>query len=254
MTRLFWKTLMDLKHPRILWRLFIPFLISIALVSLMGYSAFALFFTSEWFLQNPVIVEMEAAATTTEQWLMGIPLIGGMLVWVLGFLITILVGVVGLLMGSYLVLLVAMVITGFMTDSLIKAVRDQHYPDQEYSGHGHFLGLIAQIAGFGLLMLLVMLLGLPLFFIPLVNLVWVWTLGFIFFRYALLLDVGQVILSEPEYREAKSIRHWTPTLGMIILYSLTLFPLVSFFAPVLGVIFLAHWMFERRAAPVVLEH
>jgi hypothetical protein len=248
MIRLFWKTFLDLKNPRILWRFFIPFLISMVLVSLMGYSAFALFLSSDWLLQNPVVLEVEAAATSTEQWLAGLPLVGGLLVWIVGFLMTVMVGLVGLLMGSYLVLLMAMVITGFMTDSLIKVVRDRHYPEQEYFGHGHFFGLIMQITGFGLLMLLVMLLGLPLFFIPVINLLWVWLLGFLFFRYALLLDVGQVILKEPDFREAKSWRHWVPTGGLMILYTLTLVPLVSFFAPVIGVIYLAHWMFEGQQA------
>jgi len=247
MLSLLWKTLLDFKHPAILWRLFLPFLISMALVSLMGYSFLALFLTGDWVTQNTYVVEFSQATTQAEQWLAGIPLVGGLLVWAITLFVSLIIGVAGLLLGSYLVLLLAMIITGFMTDSLIKAVRNIHYPEVEYQGHGNVFSLLMQLLGYGALLLLLLLLGLPLLFIPLVNLAWLWLLGFLFFRYTLIMDVGQVILTEQEFQQFRSIWLTTPTLGLMLLYSVTVLPLVSFFVPVIGVIFLAHWMLGIKA-------
>lgn len=248
MMSLFWKTLLDLKHPAILWRLFIPFLISMALVSFMGYSFFALMLSSDWITHNSVVVEINETATHVEQWIASIPVVGGVLVWTAVMMFTLLVGAISFLLGSYLVLIVALIITAFMTDSLVKAVRDIHYPNVEYQGHGSFFGLIMKMLGYGAFLVLLLLLGVPLLFIPLVNIVWLWFLGFLFFRYAILLDVGQVVLSEQEFQQVRSLSETTPTLGLMLIYSATVLPLVSFFAPVIGVIFLAHWSLRLKAA------
>lgn len=246
MLSLLWKTLLDLKRPAILWRLFLPFLISVILVSLMGYSFLVLFLTGDWITQNTYVVEFNETATQVEQWVATIPLVGGLLVWSAAMLFTLMLGVIGLLLGSYLVLLVAMIITAFMTDSLIKAIRDIHYPEVDYQGHGNFFGLLLKMLGYGVFLLLLLLLTLPLLFIPLVNIAWLWLLGFLFFRYALVLDVGQVILSEQEFQWVRSIWLTKPTLGLMLLYSATIFPLVSFFIPTIGVIYLAHWMLGSK--------
>ena len=248
MLSLLWKTLLDLKHPTILWRLFLPFLISMALVSILGYSFFGLLLTSDWLTQNAYVVEVNAAANSAEQWLASIPVIGAILVWTLVSLFTLFVGIVSFLLGSYLVLIVALIITAFMTDSLIKAVRDIHYPNVEYQGHGSFFGLMIKMLGYGAFLVLLLLLGVPLLFIPLVNIVWLWFLGFLFFRYAILLDVGQVVLSDQEFQQVSSLGQTTPTLGLMLIYSATILPLVSFFVPVIGVIFLAHWTLRIKAA------
>lgn len=253
MLSLLWKTLLDLKHPAILWRLFLPFLISLILVSLMGYGFLAMFLTGDWITQNPVVLEINQTADQVEQWVATIPLVGGLLVWATAMLLTLMLSILGLLLGSYLVLLVAMIITAFMTDSLIKAIRDIHYPEVDYQGHGSFLGLLFKMLGYGIFLLLLLLLTLPLLFVPLVNLVWLWLLGFLFFRYALVLDVGQVLMSEEEFQQLRSVWLPKPTLGLMLLYSITLFPFVSFFIPVLGVIYLAHWMLLIRKNPTPEE-
>ncbi len=246
MLSLLWKTLLDLKHPAILWRLFLPFLISVILVSLMGYSFLVLFLTGDWLTQNLVVVEINETATQVEQWVATIPLVGGLLVWTAAMLFTLMLSIIGLLLGSYVVLLVAMIITAFMTDSLIKAIRDIHYPEVDYQGHGNFFGLLIKMLGYGVFLLLLLLFTIPLLFIPLINIVWLWLLGFMLFRYALVLDVGQVLMSEQEFQRLRSVWLPKPTLGLMLLYSATIFPFVSFFVPVIGVIYLAHWMLQIR--------
>ncbi|MDG6777144.1 EI24 domain-containing protein [Thiomicrorhabdus sp. zzn3] len=244
MLDLYWKTLSDLKEPAILWRLFVPFVAAIILVSLMGYGIFGLFLVSDFFTQNPMVQEFHAWSEAAEQSIGSIPLIGGVLLWVIGLFVSLVAGVLGLLLGSYLVLLFAMVITGFMTDSLVKAVHDKHYPHTPYYGHGSMTGMLWKLLKFGLLLFLLFLVTIPMLFIPLINLVWFWALGFLFFRYSVVLDVGQVILPEPLFNQVKSLDNWTPTLTLGGFFALSFLPVLSLFAPVFAVIAMAHYYFD----------
>jgi CysZ protein len=151
----------------------------------------------------------------------------------------------GIVLGSYLVLLFAMIITGFMTDSIVKVIHDKHYPHTAYSGHGTVAGMIWKLVKFGLLTLLLLIVTLPLLFIPLINLVWFWVLGFLFFRFSVVQDVGQVILPEALFKQLKPVTNWAATTPVAILFFFSVFPMVSFFAPMLAVIALSHYYFDK---------
>lgn len=239
-----WKTLVDLKEPAILIRLFIPFAIALVLVSLMGYGIFGLLLTSEIVTQSPIVQNFQSWQVEAEQTIGAIPLIGGILLWFIGLAVMVVAGLLGIILWSYLVLLFAMIITGFMTDSLIKVVHDKHYPHIVYDGHGGLADMLWKLTKFSLLMLLLLIVTLPLMFVPLINVLWFWLIGFIFFRYAVVLDVGQVILPEAIFKKVKSITDWNSTVPVVIIYTLSIFPVMSFFAPVLAVIALAHYYFE----------
>ena len=239
------KTLVDLKEPAILWRLFVPFIAAIILVSLMGYGIFGVFMVSDFVLNNPMVQDINTWTEEAEQTIGTIPFIGGILLWFFGLVFAVIAGVLGILLGSYLILLFAMIITGFMTDSLVKAVHDKHYPHTDYQGHGSFWGMTGKLLWFGFLLLLLFIVTIPMLFIPLVNIIWFWLLGFMFFRYAVVLDVGQVILPEKMFNDIKHMTNWTPTLTIGALFLLSTLPLVGLFIPVLAVIALSHYYFDH---------
>lgn len=241
---LLFKTLSDLKEPAILWRLFVPFVAAIVLVSLMGYGIFGVFLISDFVTQNPIVHDMGVWKAEAEQTIGAIPFIGTAIIWVLGMIFAVIAGILGVLLGSYLILVFAMIITGFMTDSLVKAVHDKHYPNTDYSGHGTMLGMIWKLLVYGFLLLLLFIVTIPMLFIPLVNIVWFWLLGFMFFRYTVVLDVGQVILPEKLFNEVKHMTNWTPTSAVAALFLLSTLPLVGLFVPVLAVIALSHHYFD----------
>lgn len=247
------KTLVDLKEPAILIRLFIPFAAGLILVSLLGYGMFGILLTSDFITQNPMIQDFDQWQQEAENAIGAIPLIGGIVLWFLGFAIAIIVGVIGVILGSYLVLLFAMIITGFMTDTLVKAVHDKHYPHTDYEGHGSVSDMIWKTVKFGLLMLLIFLLTLPLLFIPFINIIWFWMLGFFFFRYFMVLDVGQVILPEPMFKKLRGLTNWEPSSALAILLLLSVFPIVGFFVPVLAVIALSHYYFDKLSLEEALD-
>ncbi len=242
---LLWKTLLDLKEPAILIRLFIPFAVGLVMVSLLGYGLFGLFFTSDLVTQSPMVQDYQSWEAQAETTIGAIPLIGGMILWFIGLSIAIIAGVIGVILSSYLVLIFAMIITGFMTDSIVKVIHDKHYPDTDYKGHGSMLGMLWKVIKFALLMLLLLIITLPLLFIPLINIVWFWLIGFLFFRYSVVLDVGQVILPEALFQKLKGVTNWEPSGVVAILFGLSVFPVISLFAPVLAVIALSHYYFEQ---------
>ena len=239
------KTLSDLKEPAILWRLFIPFLASIILVSVLGYGLFGVFLFSDFVTGNSMVVDVTTWTTEAEQTIGAIPVIGVVLLWIVTAVFAVVAGILGVLLGSYLILLFAMIITGFMTDSIVKVVHDKHYPNVDYQGHGTMLGMLGKMLKFGLLLLLLFLLTFPMLFVPLINIVWFWLLGFLFFRYALTLDVGQVILSEKMFNDIKGLGTWSPTLVLGLFFLLSTFPILGLFAPVFGVIALSHYYFDH---------
>ncbi|WP_029408282.1 EI24 domain-containing protein [Thiomicrorhabdus sp. Milos-T2] len=247
------KTLSDLKEPAILWRLFVPFVAAIILVSLMGYGLFGVFLVSDFVTQNPVVHDVGVWTDEAQQSIGAIPFIGGILIWILGTVVAVIAGVLGVLLGSYLILIFAMIITGFMTDSLVKAVHDKHYPNTDYSGHGTMLGMIWKLLVYGFLLLLLFIVTIPMLFIPLINIVWFWLLGFMFFRYSVVLDVGQVILPEKLFNEVKHMTNWSPTLAVGALFLMSTLPVVGLFIPVLAVIALSHYYFDYLSTMPVRE-
>ncbi len=244
---LLWKTLLDLKEPAILFRLFIPFIVGFILVLLLGYGLFGILFTSDLITQSPILLDFQYWIQQAEFTIVALPIIGGILFVLLEIVVVMIAGIIGIILGSYLVLLFAMIITAFMTDTLIKAVHDKHYPDLEYKGHGSTVGMLWSVTKVGLLVLLLFIVTLPLLFIPLINIIWFWMLGFLFFRYTLVLDVGQVILTKQLFNKLKGLTNWEPTSALAILLLLSIFPLMGFFAPILAVIALSHYYFGQLA-------
>ncbi|MBN2646605.1 MAG: EI24 domain-containing protein [Thiotrichales bacterium] len=257
MVDLWLKTLADLRSPKIWMLMAIPLVAALILVSLLGYGLFGFFIYSDFITQSPMVLQMQESMSAAEQSIGAIPLIGGLILWVLGLVVALVAGVIGFILGSYLILLFAMVITGFMTDALVKAVRDLDYPGLTYQGHGSLGGMLWKLTRFGLLMLLLFVLTLPMLFIPLVNLLWFWLLGFLFFRYSVVLDVGQVILPQALFERHKALSDWTPTLSLAGIFTLSLLPLMSLVVPVLAVIAQAHYYFDllsrQPKAPVATQ-
>jgi hypothetical protein len=237
-----WKTLTDLKEPKILVRLFVPLVAGLILVSVMGYGLFGLLLMSD---QLPFVETMSLWWQQAEANLQSIPLIGAALVWVVSAIVAVTAGVIGVLVGSYLVLLFAMIIAGFMSDTLVRVVRDKHYPGLEYHGHGSIWQVIGRLVWYGLWLVLLLIITLPVMFIPGVNVLWFWWLGFLFFRYSMVLDVGSIILPQQLFEQEKSLTNWTPTVLLLIFYGLSVVPLLSLFVPMVAVIALSHYFFER---------
>ncbi len=54
-----------------------------------------------------------------------------------------------------------------------------------------------------------------------------------------------MILPEALFSRLKPLTNWPPTFAVGVLYALSVFPIISFFAPVLAVIALSHYYFDQ---------
>ena len=243
---LLWLT--DLKFPQILIRLLIPFIISVILVSLLSYSLFGVLPIIGSATQSPLLQDLQQWVQQTKTHLAGLPLIVEPLLWLLEISLKTIAGLLGLLIGSYLILLLTMIITSFMSGSLIKIIHQRHYPDIPYQGHGSTLSIAWEIIRFSGKMLLIAFLTLPILFIPLLNVIWFWLIGFLFFRFFILSDVGHIILSKPQYQQIKSL-YYRP-IALPLLYTLSFLPFLGFWIPVIAVIATAHYCFQIQSQSI----
>jgi CysZ protein len=244
MLNLWWLTFKDLGQPKILSLIAIPFFLSLVIMLLLSYALFGWILFSDTVIQSSWMMAIEQWQANAEQSLQSIPLIGGALVWLITMAVVLVVSILGVFLGSYLVLLLAMIITGFMTDKIVKTVRDIHYSEVDYKGHGSTLELTFKIVKYGFFLLILLIITLPLMFIPGINVLLFWLFGYLFFRYAVMLDVGQVVMDASSDSSWLSVWQLQPTGALAGIYSLSLLPFVGLLVPVLAVIAISHYYLE----------
>lgn len=162
---------------------------------------------------------------------------------VVGILLT---GVLGILFLHMFVML-SLFIIGFFTEDIVKQVRDKHYPGVAIEGS-------MTVFDFGLFMtkslvkhLLVLILLLPLLFIPAVNGLIIVGWLFSMYRSALLADIGGNVFDKKEFRGQISLfepRYYPATAAS---YMASLVPVLNLAAPYLAVIWLSHIMLDNKS-------
>ncbi len=173
--------------------------------------------------------------TSLIQWLMSHALTS----WIASFLLY----TVGTFLTLYLSIFVAIIIVGFLTNVILKEIQKRHYSDVEMRGDSNlFAGLFLTLKWFTI-MLLMFLVFIPLYFIPVVNIVAFNLPFYYFFHKMITYDIGSTICTKEEnmkinFLHASALR--VKTLG---LYLLSLIPFVVFFASVFYVIYIGHSYF-----------
>ena len=161
--------------------------------------------------------------------------------WVAGILFYVIGGGLALLLA----MVVAVVVTGFFTPWIVKGIQRRHYAHVELKGHGnlftYLLFALKTLAVFFLLFLV----SLPFYFVPLVNLVAMNGPFYYLFHHMIVQDVtGEV----NDRREAKRIfraTRWSLMGTTLLLFLVTLVPVVGIFLQVYIIILLAHFFLSE---------
>jgi hypothetical protein len=181
-------------------------------------------------------------------WVATWPLVGGVagVGWVRGLL-----GLVGAVAGWLLALLgalfLAVAVVGLLTPAIVGEVRRRHYPGRAPGGAGSlaaYLGFLLRtlLAFAGLLLLM-----LPLLFVPGLNLVAINLPFFYWFHRLLTWDVLEVA-GPPSPRERAAGATRAGLLARtLLLYPLSLVPLLGLLLQVFFVLVLAHYLLSREA-------
>ncbi|RXJ65629.1 hypothetical protein CRV08_14770 [Halarcobacter ebronensis] len=159
--------------------------------------------------------------------------------WLVGFLVYT-VGTLFIMMFS---VFITVIIIGFLTPMILGILHQRHYQELPINGFGTMMTpLFIAVKSF-LIMIGLFFLFIPLYFIPLVNILAINFPFYYFFHKMLNHDVASTILTDEQYaiihhKKANAFRFRT-----LFLYFLSLIPSLMLFTAVFFVIYLGHAYF-----------
>jgi len=156
---------------------------------------------------------------------------------------TFLVYTVGTLLTLYFSIFIALIIIGFLTPTILKELQRRHYSDVEMVGHSNIFEFLFLTLKWIAIMLLMFLVFIPLYFIPLVNVIAFNFPLYYFFHKMMTYDISSTICTKDESMQIKFFHATTLRLKTLGLYLISLIPFVIFFATVFYVIYLGHSYF-----------
>lgn len=173
--------------------------------------------------------------TALIQWLMSHAITS----WIATFLVY----TIGSFLTLYLSIFVALIIVGFLTPTILKEIQRRHYNDVEMLGHSNLFEALFLTLKWIFIMMIMFLVFIPLYFIPLVNIVAFNLPLYYFFHKMMTYDVGSTICTKEENMKIKFFHATTLRLKTLGLYLISLIPFVVFFASVFYIIYLGHSYF-----------
>lgn len=162
---------------------------------------------------------------------------------VTSWIATFLVYTIGTFLTLYFSIFVALIVIGFMTPMILKELQKRHYEDVEMIGHSNIAEGIFLVIKWAFVMIGLFILFVPLYFIPLLNIVAFNFPLYYFFHKVMTYDVSSTIATKEEAKQIKYFNATTLRLKTLGLYLISLIPFVIFFASVFYVIYLGHSYF-----------
>ncbi len=168
---------------------------------------------------------------------------------VFGFLVqySILSGLVGFLvytLGTVFVMMfsvfLTLVVIGFLTPGILSVLHKRHYQHLELHGHGTLISPLWVLIKSTLVMILLFILFVPLYFIPVLNLVVINIPLYYFFHKLLNYDVASTLLSEEEYEVVYKKNSLAFRGRTLFLYFISMIPFITLFSAVFYIIYLGH--------------
>ena len=156
---------------------------------------------------------------------------------------TFLVYTVGSFLVLYLSIFVAVIVVGFLTPFVLKAIQKKHYPDVEMIGYSNLFEAIFLVVKWAVIMIVLFIVFIPLYFIPLLNLIAFNLPLYYFFHKVMTYDVDSTLCTKEEAKQIKYFNSGTLRLKTLILYLISLIPFAVFFGAVFYVIYLGHAYF-----------
>ncbi len=162
---------------------------------------------------------------------------------VTSWIATFLVYTVGSFLVLYLSIFVAIIVVGFLTPFVLKIIQKRHYPDVEMIGHSNIFEALFLILKWASIMILLFLVFVPLYFIPLVNIIAFNFPLYYFFHKMMTYDIASTLCTKEESKQIKYYNATALRLKTLILYLISLIPFAVFFGAVFYVIYLGHAYF-----------
>jgi hypothetical protein len=159
--------------------------------------------------------------------------------WIASFLVY----AIGGFFVLYASIFIAVIVIGFLTPFVMKELQKRHYKDIELIGHSNMFSAILLMIKWVAVMLLLFFLLIPLYFIPLVNLIAFNLPLYYFFHKVLLYDVSSNICTDEEDKQIKFFNKNMLRGKTLLLYLVSLIPFAIFFGAIFYVIYLGNTYF-----------
>lgn len=161
--------------------------------------------------------------------------------WLVSFIVFTVGGIVTFMLAMF----VALMIIGFLTPAIVKEIHARHYSHLRLDHHGSILGITLATLKHLIIMVLLFLVLMPLYFVPLVNLV-AFNLPFYYFFHKLyLLDVASETTTKERFKLIMLYHGNKFRMTTAALYMLSLIPFAAYVTPVFNVIVLTHLMLRK---------
>jgi len=166
---------------------------------------------------------------------------------VVSWFISFLVYTVGSFVVMYLSVAIGMFIIGFLTPWILPIIQRRHYQDIQMQGFGN----MAEVTWFFIKTILIMfgliILLIPFYFIPLLNIVAINLPFYYFFHRLLNFDVGSTICNKEDYKKIMFYRGNSIRFKTFLMFLVTMIPFVAIFVMVYFVVYLGHiYFYELR--------
>ena len=151
--------------------------------------------------------------------------------------------------GTIVVLNISVILTiiviGFLTPIILKKVHKKHYSHLSLHGFGTLLSPLWVLFKSLLMMMLLFILFIPLYFVPLINIIAFSLPLYYFFHKLLNYDVSSTILSEDEFKVIYKKEANTVRLRTLLLYFVSMIPFITLFTAVFYIIYLGNGYFVK---------
>ena len=159
--------------------------------------------------------------------------------WIASFLVY----TIGSFLTLYFSIFIALLVIGFLTPMILREIQMRHYQDVQMIGHSNIVEALFLTLKWAISMVLLFLVLIPIYFIPLLNIIAFNLPLYYFFHKMITYDVASTICTKDESIRIKFFHASTLRLKTLILYLISLIPFVIFFVSVFFIIYLGHSYF-----------
>jgi hypothetical protein len=163
---------------------------------------------------------------------------------VTSWIVTFLVYTVGLFAIGYLSIFTSLIIVGFLTPRILHTIHKRHYSHLALEeGYDTIIGSLFKLLKITLVMFILLILFIPLYFIPIVNIVAINLPFYYLFHKMLNYDVSANIMSHEKFKQLYYFNKSSFRAKTLFLYVISLIPFVAFFIAIFYIIFIGHSYF-----------
>ena len=247
-TSILQKSIKDLFTARMLQYSILPFIISMVVLYILFFIVAGIGLdqlgtlsvaTTQTTIENGVPHTESFSAVLENTAIIKFLMSSAMTSWIASFLVY----TIGGFLTLYLSIFVAMIVIGFLTHMILKEVQIRHYNDVEMIGYSNAFEGILFTLQWVVVMLFLFIVFIPLYFIPIINIIAFNFPLYYFFHKMITYDISSNICTKEEAMKIKFFYGSTLRLKTLGLYLLSLIPFLVFFASVFYVIYLGHSYF-----------